>query len=961
MRMALLAVAFCFYGDTRWQVFSFLLQPCFSLIGKPGSLVSEWKLHLQVEKRKHRKNVAITMEIRKSRAGSLVLNPGYLELYFMELRASLSEDFGAGDGFGADSPLSVHRPFVWSTDLRHEHNLLDDEPEEGPIRFLHHAVSGDGNYIATLSSTDKRVILDLWDVTATKAFIGTSSSGAEEERQSDQGSIRPRHCATTAFSMERTSKDFGWTAMVSVSWDGTQVALTDVSKVNPLGEQFWHAPSQFAVYNYSAECRPSSRPLDLQPSCNLQYCASLKEMFAFGRFHIPTTENQNVQDEIFVACDCLSVLVYRAFGKWIQLLTIPLYGPTRNRDFDTEYQSKMLLQSLRGRYFTRVGGDVGFASVWDIKDGLQVSLVSAFTQDREPSHGENVQISGVSLSSDSSIMAIAVHGYITIHQTSTGDLLRYWLAPVEYANITNLQFVCGDTQILVHYDGIYRERGQARLAYILDATTFSVIGVFSGSELCTYVSQPHSGCNSYFYTTHGSLFELIQLQDHAITSYPQSRVSYSNRCQDNSSRFKNQSKEITASSGLYFKVEIRSGLSGQGESVAVVVRDKNGMLRNVVIIPSAEVGEGGTWMLDVDFLDGGSRLLIVGLLSIMVWSLPTTLGGDFNLLLLWSQPPLILGMYTHLPLDDILRLSDTQQAFCQGRIAEFEDGVNQLILMFRTADEFLQQAILRYLSSYINTYPDPDNLSKSIMGYLIKQWSGKDRAAIEQLTCALINCRFNQWIPVRKTIQQFNPVKILVQKARKAPQAMVLAKIFIYYCIAQARTAQDTLYLIPIMDCFGALVDLRHRHSDLALLILRRLAFVPFKSRSFILSHHVIAHPPEFRWRFWRPVSRSLLDCKNPILQQSSTSRHIPEYDEFTQNLFVAPFEFLWSMKEGSPSGTAPKAQQARGEPIFWVRALAYMMLSKFKLRSTETVKCHDFSLEMLDQPMIAALVEYKW
>ncbi|KAG0248792.1 hypothetical protein BG011_009916 [Mortierella polycephala] len=924
------------------------------LMCKPESSLSQWKLNIQVE-RARISSLSIRMVLSNySLAGSGDLNAGFLDLHFIELRASPIE------GIVGDSSLTVHQPFVWSVDLRQKHHdLADLDPEEGAMRLIHHAISGDGNYVATLASTTKRVILDLWDVTAIHTITRALTSGAGKGKQSDPASILPRRCATTSFAMERIEAVFHWDAMVSVSWDGTQVALVDTAAVSDFRKQQWRVPSQFAIYNYSGGCRSSSRPLDLQPSRNFQHCVSLQNLFAYGRFHIPATENQDVQDEVFVACDGQSILVYKVFGKWTQLHTISLFEAAPNSNHSGCYHACRLAQSLQGRYLVWVSDDKDVASVWDITDGLLVSSVSTLTQSQQSSHGNSMLISAATFSSDSSVMAIAVEGAIMTYKTLTGDFLGYWPVSVDYPDIVNLQFLRDDTQILIGCSEPYENRLLESMAFILDAITFAPIDAFTTQGPYTYIPQPHSH-NPYFYTIHGSLFELIQIQDYVLKSYSQPRVPCIDPREDEPTPLRDRLAETTALSGLHFKVEMHVGHSERNNSVFLTATDENGASQEYVIIPPSKFGELGSRAEHATFLNGGSRLLVSGWMLNMVWSLPATLEGDVNLLLVWVLATPELNGPTLEP-QDLLRISDTRQAFFGSTLSAFEIGILLLIPLFKKADGFetFQQTVLRYLSSYLDDL-EPDNPSKCVMGILIDFWRKEDDAAIEGLMSALLDHRCNRWVPKRETILQYNPVKVIVQEARAKPQAMVLAMIFINYCVARFRTSQDTQYLYPIMDCFDDLVDLRRRHSNLALSILRRIAFVPYMSRSFVLKNHIICHPPEFRWQFWKPVSRHLMDYKNPVLQLSSRPRDNLVDDGFTQDFFEARFEFLWTAMNGPTLGTRPNSQR-RQEPISKIRVLAYVILSKFKLGVTKTVKCHDFSLEMLDNPMIAAMVEYKW
>ncbi|KAI7819400.1 hypothetical protein BC939DRAFT_460144 [Gamsiella multidivaricata] len=61
----------------------------------------------------------------------------------------------------------------------------------------------------------------------------------------------------------------------------------------------------------------------------------------------------------------------------------------------------------------------------------------------------------------------------------------------------------------------------------------------------------------------------------------------------------------------------------------------------------------------------------------------------------------------------------------------------------------------------------------------------------------------------------------------------------------------------------------------------------------------------------------------------------------------------LWEVPE-------PQTDHGTSRPS-WLRILIYTILFKCEIRPKVEVKCHDFNSEMLDNPAIKALLEYKW
>ncbi|KAG0077355.1 hypothetical protein BGZ90_007310, partial [Linnemannia elongata] len=114
----------------------------------------------------------------------------------------------------------------------------------------------------------------------------------------------------------------------------------------------------------------------------------------------------------------------------------------------------------------------------------------------------------------------------------------------------------------------------------------------------------------------------------------------------------------------------------------------------------------------------------------------------------------------------------------------------------------------------------------------------------------------------------------------------------------------------------------------------------------------------------WGRHMRPLHLCKDPILQLSGKRIYDPRNDNFTRELFVEAFDMLWDdgwkvHRNGTVSETANEFT-ATG-PLALVHQFLRAALYKLTPERNARVRCYDFTLEMLDNPALAALVEYKW
>ncbi|KAI7826934.1 hypothetical protein BC939DRAFT_446252, partial [Gamsiella multidivaricata] len=253
-------------------------------------------------------------------------------------------------------------------------------------------------------------------------------------------------------------------------------------------------------------------------------------------------------------------------------------------------------------------------------------------------------------------------------------------------------------------------------------------------------------------------------------------------------------------------------------------------------------------------------------------------------------------------------------------------------------------------------------LSGTSSDLCIDLWKPKEHLSFERFVTIIPASPFGRWIPEQDMDEGANPIAILVEKAKTEPRAMGLVKVFVDYCIRQARLEKSPHFILPVLQCLHSLVDEKQLHSELALTTLRSLAYAPVKDRPFIIGRHSIAHPPELRLKFWKSNTRPLYKCDDPVLQLVHTPNvHNPQNDNFTRSLFIADFRMIWHVKDRSLRLFSEISPIQPAKWTSWPRILFYMIVHKCNLKSNTVVKCHDFALEPLDNPDLAALIEYKW
>ncbi|KAG0261176.1 hypothetical protein BG011_001282 [Mortierella polycephala] len=915
--------------------------------------VSRWKLHHQLLMAKDSTTVLIVMEIRTSASSYLDPEAGYLDLHFVEFHPVIP-------WIQVTEPdLIHHQPYLWSIDVNSTYRPSMGA-EEWFKTIITYDTSGDGSVTATLSRTETHLYLELWD---------TSNSNSDEFQH-------PTHIAGIDIAVDRLRKIDNLAWGLSLSWDGSQVALLDASVLRMSNSTMRHYTRLFAVYDCQSASSSSATILSSPPSSSTgsmtlsassryQHCPGLQNFHGYGKFHITALKDQDIKNELFMAWDMESVQVYSAFGDWKLLHTLSFP--------ESDFFNPVL--ACHGRHFAWNSQLDDVVSIWNIDQGSLVHVLL----NQQSTMADRIF---VTISCNEYMFAIYRDGVIIVYWMATGAAFGSYTMPGEPVDFYNLDFVNGDTQLMLQSEHRDSDIGWNRIGLVLDVATMTVASYLPDIDACspryseTITSQSVT-------SKHGAKLDLIRLDDWIVQPLSHGQHNCDNQCITKLSPLSEQPMEYTSPSGLHFQAKrYPPGVDADSQSFVVLGFDEYGDPVQKLVLPPPPSKSRILWTYGgAGFLARVRQFVVTASQFIMVWNVPTTLEGDFELMLIWCMDPHvsyyrvgdnddIWGVCDHHQLhirriyfyeEDIPPGGDAirpcrNQAFCKETAAPFLFGLSLTVYFIAGTDESFRNAILRYVNTHINSYPDPEDYTKGVMHTICLFWRAWHHSNHVILVTALLDDRYGRWIPRLERAFDGDPLSVLIEKAVTEPQAMGLAEVIISYCIRKARSASDLQYLFPVLVHLFILVDPARNHSDLGLRILRQLAFLPVRSRSFIIDHHIIAHPPEFRLRFWVPHTRPLHGCKDPLLQLGKTRKHNPKDIYFNRDLFVATFDILWS--KGS-TGQQQSMSSAK-EPISMIKILLHLVLHKCMLFTVPMIQCHDFTLEMLDNPAIAALVEYK-
>ncbi|KAG0314982.1 hypothetical protein BGZ97_008772, partial [Linnemannia gamsii] len=415
--------------------------------------------------------------------------------------------------------------------------------------------------------------------------------------------------------------------------------------------------------------------------------------------------------------------------------------------------------------------------------------------------------------------------------------------------------------------------------------------------------------------------------------------------------------EATAPSGMRFKVEktLASAIVHDRRKnlpiVAVTVSDKNGHViqRIAIRLPLVCDRYSATFVGECSYL----VLSLKGLL--IVWKTPTSPQDTFTIQLVhivefvmdWKVCP-HQQLYGYEPIrKTVCEARSLADPLPRGSGSEFQFMQGFVYLQdFKNAGDFAWEEIIQYFGKYINLCRPGAFSDTNIIHHFCSRWKAETHSATVQIWRDILAHPTTRWIP----------------RTDEHPEAFELAKVFIDYCIRQAKLEKDAHFLLPIRQCLQQLTDPKRPYSEVTQELFRELAYLPARERNHILERHSIVHPFEFRLQFWKPNLRGLHQDLDQVLQLTLAPTVNPPKNNFTRNFYLATFDMLWFKTDAYLASSDDLLKSKGGKDGFsWRTALGSLFMHISRLNHNSTVECHPFELETLDNPAIAALVEYKW
>lgn len=845
------------------------------------------------------------------------------------------------------TPLLSEQIHVGSEQQQEE--AEDSAVPEGDGRRSRVFFAGNRQYVAKLLDMDTRMYIELW-------LTADSSAGRPEALLQchmfvEKPTLAPTVDARNAYDIS-LSYDASWLSLID--------ATTDYLSSPESGE---HPVGLFRIYEViksdpSSPVLPSRYPVALQRSATVENLPGLSNYYGDGKFHIADDDDDdNIKKEVFITCNGASVQVYSLYGGWKYLHTISLDHPER---LTTRFNiAAEMMSSLQGRIFAWIVHGTDMIAVYDMLKGSMVASVVRTCLDR----GGAAFKTAVDISDNGVLLAVCREGTLTTHFTKSGKLHEVLCLPAEYSNVRSINFIRGNRQLLVNMrcDDI---SGMVKRGLIINIEDLSIQGTFTIPTIGSLQPLRPDDLNTIPYHV-------------ALTCDDACQSAMSPLCQHPTE---------TTSSGLHFQVELQSTVvvlpweSQDFRSAVVTITSLDKLSSRTFTIPPACDHEDWWLYKTAVFLEDRRQLVVEGQGFVLIWGLPTSYDGDITLIHA-SLIKLKDADWATCPHHQLYHRRRSAPTHCinnnnnqsvwipvktevgemtqeeEEEVAYFVVGIIVVIYMSLQASKEFKRAIFQYVYRYMGTRIVGNN----ILALVIGNWSTENYDSLEQFMAAFLASPSGVMHP---TVESVSYVRLVLLRGRKDPRSIGIARVLIDMCVRQARAVMDIEYLVQIMRSLPELLDPKQPHSVLALHTLRRLAYFPASSRKFIINHHTIAYPPTFQLWPWGRNKRPLHLCQDPILQLSGKRTHDPQNDNFTRELFVAPFDMLWEVHwEGRRNGAGSKTVNnlTTVGPIHLARQFLHAVLFKLTPERNVRVKCYAFTLEMLDNPALAALVEYKW
>ncbi|KAF9586428.1 hypothetical protein BGW38_005210 [Lunasporangiospora selenospora] len=790
------------------------------------------------------------------------------------------------------------------------------------------ALSPSGSNLVAVSREGLAFIIDWWE-------LGLSASN----EQATYPCLGMESHASITFKMPNivTSLD------MAVSWNGSQIAVFSTEE-KPLNPVLLYGPAPLEGPIRTADKR-SNPPIELQELTRHKNCKGLEKFCGPAKFTSAVSKMWDDSTERFIACDRSVVSIYSTGEEWQCLHSIRMTNSPR----------------IYGASFTVAATAPIF--LWE-DSPLQLSLWDTYTGKLLRLISTQKSISHHQISSDGQTIAVFTEDGVYFFSTQSGNLLH----PFALRNVEPTGYFSGNGGFL-YQDTAQRTNHSARYVF----TNLSSLTQLKECKLETLITQdslvfqqiqneasPESTVTAI---KHGSVFQLSYLDDILDSANGPLDSSCSIEC-DHRQRQLQPIHDSTIFTIL-------------GEEYPLAAFKQTSMPPPSIFFCKSLYGNK---YFSVDAyhyfsLEKQNQLVSLCLkesvLSLFIWRLPAQADHAIELLLALSldniSGPVTLQSCQHERKISVVHSKGSipislDRAHRQ-QPKEFFRAIDTVAQAFYNCQLYgkdnMANVYLRYLGSIINSYPVPNDVSVSAMSRLCERWSVRRAGCIVPIfRYILTRDGEHSWRPFPQYSKGSNPIGQLLEYSRMGATVVDLIRALVDYCTSRAQETQDITFVLFLCECLD---DLYTQFPDIALQVTRSFAYLKSPDIDAIACYYKVAVPPSIS-SLWNRERVLLGQCRNPVLQLVDRPQVLDQIEPPSNEVyFVTPFSLLWAFY---PDKNDRFLEYSRREPqVKTTRLGTLLSLALFHVNPFNHVyiRSRPHDLNVLDNPAIEALVQYKW
>ncbi|KAF9139938.1 hypothetical protein BGX30_007262 [Mortierella sp. GBA39] len=512
---------------------------------------------------------------------------------------------------------------------------------------------------------------------------------------------------------------------------------------------------------------------------------------------------------------------------------------TTDYDISVSWDGSQIVEHLRRERLVLLSRDRGYVSTWSYKKETPIAAMDI------PSTASDNPYIVACLSECGSLFVMATRRHIDVYLTETWTRLGSWYLPVaEQMDISDVYFTGESEYITVNTSSnpapVIHPQG-----YVVDIVTMTTMNRIHCRNL-----HPHSlyaldsvdrSAPILLYQTLTTL-GAIPYVDREVRSFTKAATLCTDVC--TSALF---SQPL---SPPIFEAEVVERTAGPWDRqmtrrfISITARILTDVAVEVMSVPLPK----GSELLSLKWtLVDNHYFLVVAMSSlVVVWKIPATLDGEYELLLVketTTDADWRICLHHQLHRHDRVTSIITATNLLDPRIHNltgFQGGIVQLSRIFKDADNKSKRGIIRHVGRHINHDLDSKDNPATVLTRLCTSWSPEYHEHLLAFIHALFGSASFRWIPTTGMDRETNPISILLGNLDSDVMVMDIVEVMVSFNVRQAKADSDLRFLYPMFVVMTAALQFSAIDSDLLSRVLRSFAYFPARDYHFVADHHTL-------------------------------------------------------------------------------------------------------------------------